>query len=81
MKSAIINTTLVMPDHLIPNATIVVENGKITEFGKKVKADDCEVFDAKGMYTGNDKKILFVVVNPKETVILQNIVKRWELQI
>ena len=32
--------------------------------------------DAKGMYTGNDKKILFVVVNPKETVILQNIVKR-----
>ena len=52
MKSAIINTTLVMPDHLIPNATIVVENGKITEFGKKAKADGCEVFDAKGMYTG-----------------------------
>ncbi len=32
--------------------------------------------DAKGMYTGKDKKMLFVVVNPKETVTLQNIVKK-----
>ncbi len=36
--------------------------------------------DAKGMYTGKDKKMLFVVVNPKETVSLQNIVKRIDSQ-
>ena len=29
MKTAIINTTIVMQDHLIPNATIVIEDGKI----------------------------------------------------
>ena len=33
MRTAIINTTIVMPDHLIPNATILVENGKIIESG------------------------------------------------
>ena len=52
MKTAIINTTIVMPDHLIPNATILLENGKIVDFGRKVSAEHCEVFDAKGAYTG-----------------------------
>ena len=28
---AITNATLVMPDHYIPNATIIVENGKISK--------------------------------------------------
>lgn len=52
MKTAIINTTIVMPDHLIPNATILFENGKIVDFGRKVPAEGCKVFDAKGAYTG-----------------------------
>ena len=52
MRTAIINTTIVMPDHLIPNATILVENGKIIDFGKKIAADGCEVIDANGAYTG-----------------------------
>ncbi len=52
MKLAIVNTTLVMPDHLIPNATIVIEDGKIAEFGKKINTDGMETVDAEGAYTG-----------------------------
>ena len=52
MKTAIINTTLVMPDHLIPNATIIFENGKILDFGRKISAEGCEIYDANGAYTG-----------------------------
>ena len=33
MKTAIINTTLVMTDHLIPGATLVMEDGKVTGAG------------------------------------------------
>lgn len=52
MKTAIINTTLVMPDHLIPGATIVMEDGKIVDFGKKIDTTGMEVIDANGGYTG-----------------------------
>lgn len=52
MKKAIINTTLVMPDHLVPKATLIIENGKIVDFGTKISADGCETIDAKGAYTG-----------------------------
>lgn len=52
MKKAIINTTLVMPDHLIPRATLIIENGKIVDFGTKISAEGCEIIDAKGAYTG-----------------------------
>ncbi len=52
MKTAIINTTIVMPDHLIPGGTIVIEDGKIAEFGKKICTDGMEVIDAEGGYTG-----------------------------
>ena len=52
MKTAIINTTLIMTDHLIPNATIVFEDGKIVNFGKKISTDGMNVIDAKGAYTG-----------------------------
>ncbi len=52
MKTAIINTTIVMPDHLIPGATIVIEDGKIADFGKRICTDGMEVVDAKGGYTG-----------------------------
>ena len=31
--TAIINATLVMRDHLIPNGVLLMENGKITAFG------------------------------------------------
>ena len=52
MKTAIINTTLVMPDHLIPRATLVIEDGKIADFGTKISTDGCEIIDANGAYTG-----------------------------
>ena len=35
MKFAITNAKIVMQDHIIPEATIVIEDGKIVDFGKK----------------------------------------------
>lgn len=52
MKSAIINTTLILPDHMIPGCTVVIEDGKILDYGKKICTDGMEVYDAKGGYTG-----------------------------
>ncbi len=54
MKYAIINTTIVMTDHLIPDGVIIIEDGKIADFGKagKVSVEGLETVDAKGGYTG-----------------------------
>lgn len=52
MKTAIINTTIVMTDHLIPNASIVIEDGVIVDFGKKINTEGMEIIDAHGAYTG-----------------------------
>ena len=52
MKTAIVNTFIVMPDHLIPDGTIVIEDGKIVDFGKKIDTSGMKIFDAKGAYTG-----------------------------
>lgn len=52
MKTAIINTKIIMPDHIIPDATIVMEDGVIVDFGKKINTDGMEIYDAKGGYTG-----------------------------
>ena len=42
---AIINATIVRPDHLIPNATIVIEDGKIAEQGSHL-----DLLAQKGIY-------------------------------
>ena len=52
MKTAIINTNIILPEYMIPNGTIVIEDGKIVDFGKKVCTDGMEVVDACGSYTG-----------------------------
>lgn len=52
MKRAIVNTTIVMPDYMIPNGTIVIQNGRILDFGKKICTDGMECIDAGGAYTG-----------------------------
>ena len=52
MKTAIINTTAILPDYMIPGCTIVIEDGKIVDFGKKICTDGMEIIDAKGGYTG-----------------------------
>ncbi len=54
MKYAIVNTKIVMPDYLIDNGVIIIEDGKIIDFGKakKISTDGIECIDAKGAYTG-----------------------------
>lgn len=53
--TAIINATLVMRDHLIPDAVLLMEDGKISAFGKKKDIAipaGCEIIDAEGLYVG-----------------------------
>lgn len=51
--TAIINATLVMPDHYIPDATLIIEDGRIKNFGKKLEIPEgTEIIDAKGFYVG-----------------------------
>jgi len=53
--TAIINATLVMRDHLIPNGVLLMDNGKITAFGESRKMqipEGCEIIDAEGKYVG-----------------------------
>ncbi len=52
MKTAIINTTIVLPEYLIPNGIIVIEDGVIVDFGRKICTDGMEIIDANGAYTG-----------------------------
>ena len=50
---AIINAELVMKDHFIPEAYILVQDGKIYDYGPMRKIGDIagyEVIDAKGLY-------------------------------
>ena len=52
---AIKNATLVMRDHLIPDAMILMDDGKIVEFGvmrEHIIPEDCPVIDAKGQFVG-----------------------------
>ena len=53
--TAIINATLVMRDHYIPNAVLLMEDGVIRDFGdaKKVAIPaNCQTIDAQGLYVG-----------------------------
>ena len=52
---AIKNATLVMKDHLIPDAVLFIEDGKIADFGEMRSTPipaGCEVVDAEGLYVG-----------------------------
>jgi len=50
---AIKNAIIVMPDHYIPDGVILVEDGKIVDFGKKLPIPQgAEVLDACGYYVG-----------------------------
>ena len=53
--TAIINATLVMRDHLIPNGVLLMEDAKITAFGESRKMtipEGCEIIDAEGRFVG-----------------------------
>ena len=52
---AIINAELVMRDHLIPEAVLFIEDGKIAGFGEMRTTpipEGCEIIDARGAYVG-----------------------------
>ena len=52
---AIINAELVMRDHLIPEAVLFVEDGKIAGFGEMRNTpipEGCEIIDAEGLFVG-----------------------------
>ncbi|MBQ3235512.1 MAG: amidohydrolase family protein [Clostridia bacterium] len=52
---AIINATIVMRDHLIPNGTIIIDGDKILKYGKAKNVsipDGAEIIDAKDNYVG-----------------------------
>ncbi len=52
---AIINAELVMRDHLIPDAVLFIEDGKIAGFGEMRTTpipEGCEIIDAQGQYVG-----------------------------
>ena len=53
--TAIIHAELIMKDHLIPDAVLFIEDGKIAGFGEMRVTpipDGCEIIDAKGLYVG-----------------------------
>ena len=53
--TAIINATLVMRDHLIPEAALLIEDGKIHSFGEMRSfsvPEGCEIIDAEGLFVG-----------------------------
>ena len=52
---AIKNATLIMRDHFIPDACLLIEDGKIVDFGEMRKMtipEDAEIIDAEGYYVG-----------------------------
>ena len=55
MRKAIVNAELVMRDHLIPEAMLLIEDGRIADFGEmrgRSVPEDCEIIDAQGLYVG-----------------------------
>lgn len=49
------NATLVMRDHFIPDAVLLIEDGKIVDFGERRKISlpaDADIIDADGLYVG-----------------------------
>ena len=53
--TAIINATLVMRDHLIPEAVLLIEDGVIKEYGEARKLavpEGCDIIDAEGLFVG-----------------------------
>ena len=49
---AIINTNIVMSDHMIADGAIVMDGDKIVDIGKNIKVGSAECIDAKGLFTG-----------------------------
>ena len=53
--TAVINATLVMRDHYIPDGVLLIEDGKIKDFGPAKRLPipaGCDIIDAEGLYVG-----------------------------
>lgn len=50
MRNVFINANIVTPDRVIEDGCMSVENGVITEIGKKIDTDHAKVTDVKGRY-------------------------------
>ncbi|MBE5733538.1 MAG: hypothetical protein E7347_00635 [Clostridiales bacterium] len=75
---AIVNGTLVMYDHFVPNGVILIEDGKIIKHGKAKDVEipvGAEIIDAEGLYVGpglidihtHAADNMWIFENPKET--------------
>ena len=54
---AIQNATLVMRDHLVPDGTLLIEDGRIIAVGEASAVsvpEGCERLDAGGLFAGPD---------------------------
>ena len=50
---AITNAIIVMPDYYIYDGTILIDDGKIVDFGRKIKIpENTKILDANGLYVG-----------------------------
>ena len=49
---AIVNATIVMPDHYIMGGTILIDGGKIVDFGKNINTQGAEIIDAQNAFVG-----------------------------
>jgi len=49
---AIINTNIILPDHMIANGVVLIDGDRIVDFGKDVKVGSADCLDAHGMFTG-----------------------------
>ena len=50
---AIINTNIILPDYMIANGVVIIENGTIVDYGKNIAVpENVEIIDAEGAFTG-----------------------------
>lgn len=49
---AIINANIVMPDHLISEGAVIINDGRIVDYGRRISTDGMEIYDAEGAYLG-----------------------------
>ncbi|MBQ2719872.1 MAG: amidohydrolase family protein [Clostridia bacterium] len=52
MKLALTHANLVMSDHIVRDATLILEDGHIADLGKDLPTDGCTVEDLEGAYVG-----------------------------
>ncbi len=53
MKKALVNTNIIVPEYVIREGVIIIEDGKILDFGRKLSTEGIEeIVDLGGAYTG-----------------------------